>query len=290
LRLQNKRFLSLPAALFLLLVTNLSHCQIRPDIHKILTELGNNAQAYFLSANRPSYGVSAYTTPKHKLDIDISLSTNDEILELPVSISYGVSKNTEVFTGISLYTRTYDFLGNKIGGMGDANIGVKYKFQESDFFSHAVQMLVKLPTASSKSELGTGYADFHFGVAQGFSYENWGYDLSFELNFLKRRNFPTVRVPPELQRSIDSLKNNYNYKYEPEFVFTVGPSVDISDRIGVYGGVSFSRNMKLDFNTSEVYTGLGYELSDKTAIGIGASFGIKNASKWILSVALNLEI
>jgi hypothetical protein len=269
LKLQNKKFIPLSAALSLLL-TNLSFCQIRPDIHEILAELGNNAQAYFLSANRPSYGISAYSTPRHRLDMDISMSANNEIFELPVSISYGISKNTEVFSGISLYTRTYDFRGNKIGGVGDANLGIKYKFQESD--------------------LGTGYADFHFGVAEGFSYESWGYDLSFEFNFLKRRNFPTVRVPAELQRSIDSLKSSYNYKYEPEFVFTFGPALDISDKVGIYAGYSFSRNLKLDFNTSEFYTGLGYELSDKTSIGIGASFGIKNASKWILSAGINIEL
>jgi len=280
----------LPAALLVLLVTNLSYSQIRPDIHQILAELGNNAQAYFLSANRPSYGVNAFTTPKHTVEIDFSLSANDEILELPLSISYGISKNTEVFTGISLYTRSYDFRGNKIRGLGDANLGVKYRFQESDFFSHAVQMLIKLPTANSKTDLGTGYTDFHFGVAQGFSYESWGYDLSLELNFLKRRNFPTVRVPPELQRSIDSLKSSYSYKYESEFVFTFGPSLDISDRVGIYAGYSFSRNLKLDFNTSEAYTGFGYELSDKTSIGVGASFGIKNALKWILSAAVNFQL
>src|SRR5213593_3737489 len=113
LKLLNKRFPWLTATLLLLPVTNLSFCQIRPDIHKILAELGNNAQAYFLSANRPSYGVSAYTTPKHKVEMELSLSANDEIFELPLSISYGISENTEVFTGISLYTRSYDFRGNK---------------------------------------------------------------------------------------------------------------------------------------------------------------------------------
>ena len=100
LRLQNSKFISLPAAVLMLLISNLSYSQIRPDIKEILAEFGNNAKAYFLSANRPSYGVSAYTTSKHKYEVDLSLSVNNEIFDAPLSVSYGVAKNIELFTGI----------------------------------------------------------------------------------------------------------------------------------------------------------------------------------------------
>lgn len=292
MKLQNRISISLPAAVFsLLLAANVSFSQIRPDIQDILAEFGSNAQAYFLSANRPSYGVNAYTVPKHKFELDFSVSANNKVFDLPMSLSYGIAKNTELFTGISLYTKSYDFSGRNINGVGDANIGLKYKFQESDYFSHAVQMLVKIPTANSKTQLGTGFADFHFGVAEGFYDDLWGYDLSIELNFLKRRNFPASSkdLPIELQQSLDSLRSTYNYKYEPEFVISLGPTLDISDRVSTYAGFSFSRNLKLDYNTSEVYTGFGYELNEKTGIGLGASFAVKNTFSWLISAGINLS-
>lgn len=268
-----------------------ANSQIRPDVQEILAEFGNVARAYFLSANRPSYGVDAYTLPKGMTALSFFVSGNNEVLDVPFSFSFGIAHNTEVFTGVSVYTRSYNFAGERISGLGDANLGMKYKFQESDLFSHAVQFIVKLPTASSKNQLGTGRIDFHFGAAQGFFYRSWGYDLSIELNFLHRRDYPTgmKRMPIEFQESLDSIKEAYDYKYETEFVISAGPSVELSDKFGMYAGFSFSRNLKLKYNLSDVYAGIGYSPTEKFDIGLGTSFGILNTFSWLLSAGIGYE-
>jgi len=276
--------------LILLFFSN-SYSQIRPNIQEILNEFGNLARGYFLSANRPSYGVDAYTIPEKKAVISLSLSGNNEILDVPFSVAYGIAKNTEVFTGITIYTTTYNFSGEKIAGLGDANFGVKYKFQESEMFSHAAQLLLKLPTANSGNQLGTGHVDFHLGVAQGFFRNIWGYELSIEVNFLRRRDYPSgmKRMPLEFLQSLDSIKKVYDYKYETELVISGGPALELSDKFGLYAGFSFSRNLKLKYNLSQVYAGIGYSPSDELDIGLGTSFGILNTFSWLLSAAIGYE-
>ncbi|MFI5212263.1 MAG: hypothetical protein ACHQIH_05220, partial [Ignavibacteria bacterium] len=174
--------------------------------------------------------------------------------------------------------------GNRISGFGDSYIGLKYKFQESYYFSHAFQFLVKLPTASSKSQLGTGKVDLNFGVAESFYLERFGFDLGVELNFLRRRDIPSsIRFPVFTPAVIDSINAVYNYKYEPEFEVSGGPSYSITEKLYSYLGFNFSRNLRLNYNSTGLYAGLGYSLSEKAGLGIGVSNDILLGGYWIFS-------
>jgi hypothetical protein len=257
-------------------------------IDNLLSIYGQTAYSYLLSANRPGYGVDAFTTEKGKTFISLGVSYGDEIIDVPVSVSYGISNKLELSAGISPYTESYNFLGNKITGVGDSYIGAKYSFGESEHFIYAIQGLVKLPTASSSKELGTGKVDLLFGIAQGFVTGNFGYDLSFEFNLLKRRDFPNSRkYSIIIQRQIDSLKSSYDYQYEPEIIISGGPSYDISNKVSIYAGFSFARNTRLNYNSESIYGGLGFVLSKKTGVSFGGSYGLEEAGTWGISGGLN---
>jgi hypothetical protein len=275
--------------MFLVLFAEYGMAQNKRDIKKILDEFGNTAKSYLLSANRPSFSISSFTTPKNKVNIDLGAAFNEDFVEIPFGISYGVSNRVELFAGIPVYTQSYNFNGEKIDGIGDADIGIKYKFQESDKFEHALQLILKIPTASSSNGLGTGKSDFHFGLAQGFYMNKFSYDLSAELNFLRRRDFPDLKIVPRLlQPAIDSIKNVYNYKYEKELIVSFSPAYNITDNFAIYSGVSFARNFKLDYNTLQIFGGLGYSFSDKVSVSAGASFGLLNEKSWLISTGISI--
>ena len=148
---------------------------------------------------------------------------------------------------------------------------------------------MKIPTASKSRELGTGKFDFYFGLAQGFGYKNFGYDLSIECNLLHRRDFPSgIRNIPEiLKTKIDSLKKAYDYRYEPEIAFTVSPSYSFSDNFYCYSGYNFTRNTRLNFNTSSVLGGFGFAVGDVMSFSFGGSFGLNDDSGWLLDFGVN---
>ena len=283
-----KRLKSILLLFLSFLTVSSSYSQIRP---KIINEFGLTAYAYFLTANRPGYGINAYVTEKGEAELTTEVYFNDEIFEIPLGFSYGIAKNFELSAGISAYSKSYNFIGNSIGGVGDSYICAKYLFQESEHFIHSVQCLVKIPTASKQTELGTGYTDLHFGIAESFYENRFGYDLSLELNLLHRRDYPAARkFPVFVQHTLDSIKQVYNYKYEPELVISGGPSYDISDRFYTYGGVSFSRNMKLKYNSTQLYAGFGYLLSNGVGLGIGGSYDTLERTNWLLSAILNISL
>lgn len=286
------RYFKLFIIVFILCLTEISNAQIRRNIRNILSQFGETPIAYLLSANRPSYSVDAYTADKNTLELDASFTVSKDIVEIPLSLSYGISDRFEIFTGIDLYNQSYNFSGKKIDGVGDANLGFRYKFQESRYFTHVFQALVKLPIASSQTQLGTGLVDWHFGVAQGFNEQSFGYELSLELNLLNRRKLPSLTLvrPVIIEQIIDSLKKKYDYKFEPEFIFSISPSLDLSRRVMLYTGVVFSRNMRLNYNTSQLFTGLGYQATDNFLISMGGTFGLQNSSGFVFSTGFTLII
>lgn len=246
-------------------------------IKQILDIFGTTARSYLLSATRPSCSVSPYASGKHNSSLDVSISFGQGIFELPVSYTYGISNKLDVFAELTPVSQTFNFSGAKVTGFGDIVAGVRYQFQNSDFFAHAFQTAVKIPTANEKNELGTGLIDLHFGIAQGFNYKKFGYELSAELNFLRRRNFPQLKfnTPQIIQQVIDNIKSTYDYKFEPEFVFSGGPSYDISERVSAFAGASFSRNFKLDYNTLLLYSGIGVLFSETVGWNVSASFEVR---------------
>ena len=255
--------------------------------NRLLDILGQTAYSYLLNANRPGYGVDAFTTEKGKINLSLGVSYSDEVIDIPVSVSYGLTDNLEISGGLSPYTESYNFQGSKISGLGDSYLGLKYSFFETEYFIHGVQGIVKLPSASQSKELGTGKADFYFGLAQGYVNGNFGYDLSIELNLLQRRDFPNAKkYPAVIQNQIDSAKSSYNYSIEPEIVISAGPSIDISKYVSMYAGYSFARNTRLNYNSHSIYGGLGFMLSKRMGLSLGSSYGLEEAGTWGISGGL----
>jgi hypothetical protein len=256
----------------------------------ITSTLGYTARSYLLSANRPSYSISAYMTEKRKFDLYMGLSFDNDYVEFPVSLDYGLSNGVNLFGAIPIYTQAYNFRGDKISGIGDAQAGIKFRLQESNYFLHAFQFALKVPTASSTTQLGTGKVDFHFGLAQAFYSGGFGYELTGELNLLRKRDFPNTSNITSLLLStaIDSLEQIYDYRFEPEMVLTFSPSVDVSERAMIYGGIVYSRNFRLDYDTAQLFTGLGYYFTNEASANAGISFGILNEPNWLFSAGLNL--
>lgn len=279
-----KKYCGALPVLFLLLLFSSDTSAQRVRGNRLLDILGQTAYSYLLNANRPGYGVDAFTTEKGKTNLSIGISYGDEVIDIPVSVSYGITDNLELSGGLSPFTESYNFQGNKVSGFGDSYLGIKYSFLETDYFIHGLQGIVKLPTASQSKELGTGKADLYFGIAQGYVNGRFGYDLSFELNLLQRRDFPnTKKYPAVIQNQIDSAKNSYNYSIEPEIVISGGPSVDISKNVSFYAGYSFARNTRLNYNSQSIYGGLGIVLSRRMGFSIGSSYGLEEAGTWGIS-------
>lgn len=258
--------------------------------NRLLNLLGQTAYSYLLNANRPGYGVDAFTTEKGKTVISAGISYGSEVIDIPVSVSYGITDNFELSGGISPFTEVYNFQGSKVTGVGDSYLGMKYSFAESNYFIHAFQCLVKLPSASSTKELGTGKVDLFMGLAQGFVKGRFSYDLSFEVNLLQRRDWPTSKkYPARILQIIDSAKSSYDYRFEPELVISGGPSVDITKKVSVYAGFSFSRNTRLNYNSESLYGGLGISVNKSTGLYLGGSYGLEEAGTWGVSGGLSFQ-
>ena len=259
-----------------------AHSQGGPDPRKLLDKLGRNAEAYFLSANRPTYTVNTYEVGKRTFEISIDPSFNNTTVQVPLTVTYGLSNKVELFTGIDIFNQTYKFDGAKVSGIGDANFGVAYEFQSSKRFTHIFQTLVKIPTASANQQMGTGKADYHFGIAEAFTYKKFGYELTFDLGMLNKRPLPNVKNPNKIytQGLIDSINSFYDYKFEPEIALTFTPIVNFSDSFLLYVGAGFTRNTRFNFNTTMTYIGFGYSPSDAVSITLGGSNGFGNTGNW----------
>jgi hypothetical protein len=261
--------------------------QNRININNLLSLYGQTAYSFFLSANRPGFGVDAYTNSKGHWSVFTGISYSDECIDVPSGFSYGVTDHLEISVGISPFTETFNFAGSKVSGLGDSYAALKYSFLESENFVHAFQFLAKIPTASSQKEIGTGKLDLCFGIAQGFTFQNFGYDLSLELNLLHKRDFPaTKKYPPVVQNRIDSLKNEYNYTYEPEIIISGGPSFELSRNVSAYAGYSFARNTKLNYNSSSIYGGFGFTFNRNFTLSLGGSYGLEETGTWGASTGL----
>jgi hypothetical protein len=283
-----KRFLLLSVILFTFSL-NFTLSQPRPYINEIIDQIKTSANAYFLAANRPGYGISSYLTPKGFMEFGTGIYFNKDIYDIPLDISYGISNKVELSGGMTMFSQSFNYLGEKVRGVGDSYLGFKFKFHESKYFDHTLQVIIKIPTASKLKELGTGKFDFHFGLAQGFGYKNFNYDLAAGLSFLARREFPQLEriIPIELRAQLDSLKQYYNYRYEPEISFSFAPGFYIGKEVYIYSGYSFIRNTKLNFNASSILSGLGLSFGKRLGVSLGGSFGIAKNSGWIAGIGIN---
>jgi hypothetical protein len=176
--------------------------------------------------------------------------------------------------------------------VGDSYVGIKYRFHESSYFDHAIQANIKIPTASRTRELGTGKVDFYFGAAEGFALNNFSYEIGIECNLLARRDIPSKSrdIPIILRQQLDSLRQVYDYKYEPEIAFSISPAYSFSENVYIYTGYSFTRNTRLNFNTNSLLGGIGVAAGKNFSFSAGSSYGLEQESGWYGSIGLNFLI
>lgn len=264
----------------------------RKNTKALIEAFGQNAQIYFLSASRPSYGVSSYTIGKGNVEFSTGISIADGFYEIPLDVTYGITKNFDIFGGINAFTHSYDFEENTVNGIGDSRLGLRYKFQESSNFSHAFQTIVKIPTASSENEIGTGKVDLHFGLGHSYYATYFGYDASVELNLLHRRDMPGTnsRLPKKIRDAIDSIKQVYDYTFEPEIGLSFAPAIYPANNVYVYTGIAFTRNTKLDYNATNIFAGTGFSPSRLLSLGAAGSYGLEEGGSWMLSFNVTVNL
>lgn len=254
------------------------------DPKKYIDKLGRNANTFFLTANRPTYDVLASLLEKGESEISITTDFNRDILVLPVQYSYGISNKFQLSAGMDLLNATYRFNGQKVRGIGDANISASFMFQESSHFTHVFTALVKLPTAPKSDQLGTGYADYHFGLAEGFTQKSFSYELGVMFSLLHRRDLPVVGQGNFITQAIvDSAKKYYDYTFEPEVSVTLTPSLSLSKQVLWYAGGSVAQNTRLDYTSLAIYTGISYTPSYAFGMNLGVSQGLDKAGIFTFS-------
>lgn len=273
----------------LFLISGVNYSQYRGS--NLFDEFGETARTYLLSANRPGFSTSTNISTKGRGYVDLSFSYSGGYVTLPLTFSYGAAKNVEVFTGMDIVTQSYTLNQTKTSGVGDAHFGVKYRFQESDKFEHAIQSVVKIPIGQKEKNLGTGFADFHFGIAQTFYYKKFSYDISFDFSLLHKRDVSNIKSTNQVvQQIIDSLKSYYNHTYEKNISLSLTPSIDLSSKSSIYAGASFNRNSTLDFNTADIYLGIGFSPNDRINISVGGSEAILNLTGFSLFFGIGVLI
>ncbi len=293
-------------------------------IRKKYTGLFNNAaEAYLLNINRPFIEIETDIPEMNRYSISIYPIAGDGYYDLPVYGKYSVTNNLSLIGSVDLFTTSYNIAGKKFTGFGDIYAGATYRFQNSDMFSHFIQSAVKFPTASFKGQIGSGKFDFHFGAGQSFAYNNFLNDFTAGISLLKPADFPSsgsVKLPTGVLRILDSLTSGYDSSIEPQLNLSVSPTYYFNDNFCIEGGAAFSRNMKLNYNTfnvygdlaytfgkyelfsglsysdyrqinyneSEIYAGAAYYLTDKISFRLQSSFGIHNNTASYLSGEIDL--
>lgn len=306
-------------ALILFCITNYSLPQNNADniIRKKFIGLFNNtAEAYLLNINRPYIEIETDIPEEKRYSLNIYPFAGDGYFDIPVNGKYSVSNNLCLLGSIDLFTTSYNIAGKKFTGFGDIYAGAIYRFQNSEMFSHFVQSAVKIPTASFNGQIGSGKFDFHFGLGQSLAVNNFLNDFTAGISLLKPAGLPSkIKLPPGVLHILDSLMSGYGSSAETQLNLSVSPVYYFTDDFCVEGGAAFSRNMKLNYNTlnvysdldytfgkyelfsgisysdyrqinyneSEIYAGAAYNVSDKISFRLQSSIGIHNNTSSFLS-------
>lgn len=257
---------------------------------KIFDAQRDAAYNYLMNANRPSPDFSSDMILKDKGAADFSFSSDGDYPEFTVSGTYGLSNSVNLIGTFTVYTINYNLNGTKFNGLGDLLLSSRFLLGEGKYFSHYAQISVKLPTAKSGDQLGTGKLDYHFGVIENFSDDKLSCDVSASMDMLGRPDFPTTKSKALIvQQEIDSVKQFYDFNFQPNYSLSLYPTYLVTDNFSISTGIDFSRDMKLNFNSSTFYLGLGYDFTDKISLSAGSDFNILNSSNYTVSGDLTIS-
>ncbi|MBS1495211.1 MAG: hypothetical protein JST55_17020 [Bacteroidetes bacterium] len=258
---------------------------------KIFDAQKDAAYNFLTNANRPSPDFSSDMINKEKWALDIAGATDGNYPEVSVTGTYGLTDKINLSSTVTVFTTNYNLNGNKFTGFGDILLNSRFTLSEGEIFSHFAQVSVKIPTAKSDDQLGTGKPDYHAGLIGNYSKENLSIDLSASLDMLGRPDFPVSnkKLPAIVQQEIDSVKQFYDFTFQPNYSISFYPTYAVSDNVSLSAGIDFSRDMKLNSNSSTFYLGLGYDFSDKASFSFGSDFNIINSSDYNISGDLTLS-
>jgi len=249
------------------------------------------AYNYLMNASRPSPDFSSDIIEKNKIAVDISGYTDGDYPGVSLTGTYGITDRFNVIANMDLFTTNYNLNGTKFTGLGDLLLSLRYDLGEGKFFSHYIEGSVKIPTAKSDDQLGTGKPDYYLGLIENYSEEKLSVDFAANVDFLGRPDFPSAnkKLPAAVQQAIDSAKALYDFQFQTGYSLSLYPTYSINDTWSVTTGVDFSRDMKFNFNSATFYTGLGYNFSDKISFSTGSDFNIINSSDYTISGDLSIS-
>lgn len=113
---------------------------------------------------RPFVSRDTVTTPENVLETELGAAIDPgDRLDLPVFLKYGLGPRTELYGGLSIFSRVDSDGGLPEGsGVGDSLIGFRHRLAERTAHSPAVafDLATKLPTGRPGKGIGTGEMDW----------------------------------------------------------------------------------------------------------------------------------
>lgn len=249
------------------------------------------AYNYLMNANRPAPDFSSDIIEKNNIAVDFSGYTDGNYPGVSLTGTYGVTDCFNVIANMDLFTTNYNLSGTKFTGVGDLLVSLRYAPGEGKVFSHYIETSVKIPTAKSDDQLGTGKFDYYLGIIENYSKGNLSVDIAANIDLLGRPDFPAAnkKLSAVVQQAIDSAKSLYDFKFQTGYSLSLYPTYSINDIWSVSTGIDFSRDMKFNFNSATFYMGLAYNFSDKISFSAGSDFNIINSSDYTLSGDLSIS-
>ena len=268
--------------ILLILISTLSAVFAQPGVRtrrgiRLLSD--NAAEEYLLNAQRPEYEISANSLTPEELSAGISYTGNSDFSTLNLDGSYTLNKNLLLGAGLDLFNSQYNLRDVKKSGIGDGYVSLSYTYQKTEDLIYSGGIMAKIPIATKKNDLGTGKPDIHFGLANYFNTGSISFQSSVTLGLLSKQDFPNAAdstATPQIQRAIDSLKSAYDYNIEPAITFNFSPEIDLNENVALYCGLSFTRNMRLNYNSSVAYFGLNVTPANAISFTAGYTAGISN--------------
>ncbi|MCB9916670.1 MAG: transporter [Planctomycetes bacterium] len=142
-----------------------------------------------VTPQRPTLSSDTNTTARGTLELEVGAELDPgDAFASPTTLKYGVDARTEVYLGLSPYNVVDRAPASDGSGFGDTTLGARRRvWEDGRGTSAAVQLAVKLPTASEREGLGSGELDVAAAgiLSRGFG-ERVGGTLYYELRSLGR--------------------------------------------------------------------------------------------------------
>jgi len=244
---------------------------------------------YLLEANRPYPDLSSDMYGKGQSAIDVYGSFNQDYTEVSISGTYGLSERVNVTGTVALLTTNYNVLDRRVSGVGDFLLSSRLLLGSGDYFSHYIQAGIKIPAAKTADKLGTGKFDYHFGFVENYANKSISCDFLASFDMLGRPDWPENQIAV-YQNAIDSVKANYDFTYQPNYTIGVYPSYYVNNNFSLTTGIDFSRDMRLNYNSSTYYLGFNYGLSNVSTLGVGSNFNILNSANYYFTAVLTVDL